>query len=152
MTADEFMSKVGEKFNITKVAANDGEGYSPKKHGEVGMFIGGSWYALTFKGTIDKTDPVGSLDVAVLQNNILNPILGIADPRTDKNIDFIGGIKGTAYLKNLVDSGEMCMAFSMYPTSIDELFAVADKGLLMPPKSTWFEPKLLSGVMLHKLD
>ncbi|MBP5707135.1 MAG: DUF1015 domain-containing protein [Spirochaetales bacterium] len=152
MTMDEFMNKVGEKFTVTKVNANDGEGYTPKNHGEVGLYINGSWYCLKYKGTIDKTDPVGSLDVAVLQNNILSPILGINDPRTDKNIDFIGGIKGSAYLKGLVDSGEMCMAFSMYPTSIDELFAVADKGLLMPPKSTWFEPKLLSGVMLHKLD
>jgi len=114
----------------------------------VGMYLNGQWYRLSLPN--DKNaDPLDNLDVAVLQNKILSPILGINDPKTDKRIDFVGGIRGLAELEKRVDSGEMAVAFSMYPTSMDELMAVADANQIMPPKSTWFEPKLRSGLLVH---
>jgi uncharacterized protein (DUF1015 family) len=100
---------------------------------------------------IDRRDPIGSLDVSLLQDRVLGPILGIGDPRTDKRIDFVGGIRGTDELKRRVDSGEMAIAFSMYPTTLEQLMAVSDAGAVMPPKSTWFEPKLRSGLFVHEL-
>lgn len=117
------------------------------------MYVGEKWYLLKPKpGSFNQDDPVESLDVAILQNNLLSPILDIKDPRTDKRIDFIGGIRGTEELEKLVDSGKFKLAFSLYHTSIDELFKVADSGKIMPPKSTWFEPKLRSGLITHLLD
>ena len=114
------------------------------------MYLGKTWYKLTAgKGTFNEQDPVESLDVSILQNNILAPVLGICDPKTDKRIDFVGGIRGLGELERRCES-EMKIAFSMYPTSIIELFDVADAGLLMPPKSTWFEPKLRSGLFIHR--
>jgi uncharacterized protein (DUF1015 family) len=101
--------------------------------------------------TIDRRDPIASLDVSLLQDRVLGPILGIGDPRTDKRIDFVGGIRGSAELERRVDSGEMAIAFSMYPTTLEQLMAVADAGQVMPPKSTWFEPKLRSGLFVHTL-
>lgn len=121
--------------------------YSPKAKGEMGMFLGKQWYSLTFKGKVSE-NPVESLDVSILQNKVLEPLLAIKDPKTDKRIKFIGGIRG---LKALEEQTKEGVAFSMYPTSMRELFAVSDAGLLMPPKSTWFEPKLRSGLFIHQI-
>jgi uncharacterized protein (DUF1015 family) len=116
------------------------------------MYLGKKWYKLTAKdGTFDPENPVDQLDVSILQKNLLTPILNIGDPRTDKRIDFIGGIRGLGELERLVDGG-MAVAFSMYPTTLDDLMSIADAGMIMPPKSTWFEPKLLSGLFIHKLE
>ena len=143
---DDFMSKVRDKFDIEERA----DMYQPEEKCTFGMYISGKWYKLTAKADIRVNDPVLGLDVSILQNNLLEPVLGINDPRVDKRIDFVGGIRGLKELERRV-SEDMEIAFSMYPTSIDELFAVADAGLLMPPKSTWFEPKLRSGIFIHKL-
>lgn len=143
---EEFMEKVKEKFDITLSE----KAVSPSKKGEMGMYLEGKWYVLNAHEDIMSDDPVAGLDVAILQDNLLTPVLGINDPRTDKRIDFIGGIRGLAELERRVGNG-MKAAFSMYPTSIRELFAVADAGRLMPPKSTWFEPKLRSGIFIHKI-
>ena len=127
------------------------EPVSPKEKGSFGMFLNGNWYLLKADESLLSSDPVEGLDVSVLQNHLLAPILGIGDPRIDKRIDFVGGIRGLAELEKRV-SEDMKIAFSMYPTSIDELLDVADAGLLMPPKSTWFEPKLRSGLFIHCLS
>ena len=142
-----FMDKISEVFNVT---ASDIP-VDPQIKGQVGMYIDGSWYKLDVKDGVVPDDVVGRLDVSVLQDNVLAPILGIQDPRTDQRIKFIGGIRGLSELERLVDGG-MAVAFSMYPTSITELFDIADAGLLMPPKSTWFEPKLRSGIFIHAID
>lgn len=145
-TEEEFFEKIKEKFDIEEKA----DKYQPEEKCTFGMFISGKWYKLTAKQDIRVDDPVLGLDVSILQNNLLDPILGIKDPRTDKRIDFVGGIRGLSELEKRANS-DMKIAFSMYPTSIDELFSVADAKLLMPPKSTWFEPKLRSGIFIHKL-
>ena len=138
------LSKLGELKEEKKA-------YSPKKKGTVGIFADGKWYSLKFDKELIPKDPVEGLDVSVLQNNVLGPVFGIKDPKTDKRIDFVGGIRGLSELERRVK--EDCkIAFSMYPTSIKELFAVADAGLLMPPKSTWFEPKLRSGLFIHEIE
>jgi uncharacterized protein (DUF1015 family) len=125
----------------------------PSKPGCVGVYLNGNWYTLEFDPkSIDHSDPIGSLDVSLLQDRVLGPILGVGDPRTDKRIDFIGGIRGTVELERRVDSGEMAIAFSMFPTTIQQLMAVSEAGKIMPPKSTWFEPKLRSGLLVHSLD
>ncbi|MGN1145586.1 MAG: DUF1015 domain-containing protein, partial [Acetatifactor sp.] len=124
--------------------------YAPREKGNFGMYIEGLWYHLKAKEGICSTDVVEGLDVSLLQNYILAPILGITDPKTDKRIDFVGGIRGLKELERRADT-DMKLAFSMYPTSIKELFDVADAKRLMPPKSTWFEPKLRSGLFLHDL-
>ena len=115
------------------------------------MYLDGTWYALKILPQYRSADPVKGLDVSILQDHLLAPVLGIGDPRTDKRIDFIGGIRGLEELKRRADS-DMEVAFAMYPTSIQELFAVADADLLMPPKSTWFEPKLRSGLFIHQIE
>ena len=144
------LKKVSENFDI-QVYSNS-EGYRPTKLHNFGMYMNGTWYNLTAKdGSFDKNDPVRSLDVAILQDNLLNPILGIGDPRKDKRIDFVGGIRGLEELSKRVDEGE-AVAFSMFPTSIEQLMAIADADEVMPPKSTWFEPKLRSGIITHLLD
>lgn len=145
-TFEEFLKKIEDKFVVTP---KDGQ-VAPAKKGTFGMYCEGKWYLLEAKKEILSQDPVDGLDVAILQNNLLTPVLGIQDPRTDKRIDFIGGIRGLGELERRADS-DMKIAFSMYPTSIAELFAVADAGLLMPPKSTWFEPKLRSGIFIHRI-
>ncbi|MDE6208331.1 MAG: DUF1015 domain-containing protein [Lachnospiraceae bacterium] len=145
-TEEEFLEKVSKCFDIEKVT----DPYLPEVKGNIGMFLNGEWYRLLAKEEIKVSDPVAGLDVALLQNNILTPILGIGDPRVDKRIDFIGGIRGLEELERRC-SLDMKIAFSMYPTSIEELFNVSDAGKLMPPKSTWFEPKLRSGLFIHKL-
>lgn len=126
---------------------------SPAGPGSIGVFLGGRWYRLTFDpGSIDHDDPIGALDVSLLQERILTPILGVGDPRMDTRIDFVGGIRGTQELERRVKSGEMAIGFAMYPTTLEQLMAVSDAGLIMPPKSTWFEPKLRSGLFVHTLD
>ncbi|MBO5387880.1 MAG: DUF1015 domain-containing protein [Lachnospiraceae bacterium] len=145
-TKEEFMAKVSEHFIIEEVSAP----LQPVEKCTFGMYLDNLWYKLTAKDEIKSDDPVAGLDVSVLQDNLLNPILGIEDPRVDKRIDFVGGIRGLSELERRV-AEDMTVAFSMYPTSIEELFDVADAGLLMPPKSTWFEPKLRSGIFIHKL-
>ena len=127
------------------------EAYSPRRKGEVGVFLDGRWYMLKFSDDLISDDPVDGLDVSVLQNNVLDPVFGIKDPKTDKRIDFVGGIRGLEELERRV-ADDCAIAFSMHPTSIGELFAVADNGRLMPPKSTWFEPKLRSGLFIHQIE
>jgi uncharacterized protein (DUF1015 family) len=147
LSVDEFMSKVQEKFKVEKSSSP----VSPAKKGTFGMYLDKQWYLLTANPELTKDlDAVGVLDVSVLQNNLLGPVLGIGDPRTDKRIDFVGGIRGLKELEKRAD-GDMCLSFSMFPTSITELFDVADNHMLMPPKSTWFEPKLRSGLFIHQL-
>ena len=117
------------------------------------MYLEGQWYKLSIKPElVPADDPVGRLDVSLLANNLIDPVLGISDPRRDKRIDFVGGIRGLKELERRVDSGEMAVAFSLYPTSLDQLMDVADAGEVMPPKSTWFEPKLRSGLLTYLLE
>jgi uncharacterized protein (DUF1015 family) len=145
---EEFLKKIEEKFDIEKT-----EYKKPAEQNTFGMYLKGTWYKLTAKPeSFDKNDPVNSLDVAILQNNLLNPILGIGDPRTDERVDFIGGIRGIGELEKVVDNGKFAVSFSMYPTSIEQLMNIADSGEVMPPKSTWFEPKLRSGMIVHSYD
>lgn len=145
---DAFIEKISECFDVEEASGQ----VSPDKKGTFGMYLEGKWYLLTAKPALyEDKDVVGALDVSVLQDYLLGPVLGIGDPRTDKRIDFIGGIRGLGELERRADS-DMKVSFSMYPTSIEELFAVADAGLLMPPKSTWFEPKLRSGIFIHNID
>ena len=149
-TKDEFLAKVAERFEITQM--NSAEPYHPAKLHEVAMYLDRQWYRIIPKaGTWDEANVVENLDVSILQKNLLHPILGIEDPRTDKRIDFIGGIRGLGELVKRVDSGREVVAFAMYPTSMDELIGIADAGEIMPPKSTWFEPKLRSGLFIHLL-
>lgn len=143
-----FMEKLSESFYIEKQGV---EPYTPKEKGTFGMFLEDEWYSLKAHEDILSDDAVDGLDVSILQQYLLSPVLGIGDPKTDKRIDFVGGIRGLKELERRVHS-DMKVAFSMYPTSISELFAVADAGRLMPPKSTWFEPKLRSGLFLHSLE
>lgn len=125
----------------------------PGAPGTMAFYLARHWYRLVVDPSrIDRTDPIGSLDVSLLQNLVLTPMLGVGDPRTDKRIDFVGGIRGTAELERRVDSGEMALGVSLYPTSLDQLMAVSDAGAIMPPKSTWFEPKLKSGLFVHTMD
>lgn len=142
---EEFIKKISEKFDVEKI-----EYKKPTAANTFGMYLKGTWYKLTAKaGTFDANDPVKSLDVSIMQENLLAPILGIGDPRTDNRIDFIGGIRGIKELERIVDNKSFVVAFSMYPTSIEQLMKIADSGEVMPPKSTWFEPKLRSGMVVH---
>jgi len=126
---------------------------SPAQTGEFGLYLAGQWYRLSiYSDRIPQDDPVGRLDVSLLQNHLIEPVLGIEDPRRDARIDFVGGIRGLGELERRVDSGEMALALSLYPTRMDDLMAVADAGEVMPPKSTWFEPKLADGLVSHVLD
>lgn len=145
-TQEEFLNKIKEKFDM----AESDRQVSPDKKGTFGMYLGGKWYKLTAHKDIMSDDPVDGLDVAVLQDNLLAPVLGIGDPKTDKRIDFVGGIRGLSELEKRCRE-DCVVAFFMYATSIAELFAVADAGKLMPPKSTWFEPKLRSGLFIHRI-
>jgi uncharacterized protein (DUF1015 family) len=146
MSGEQFIEKIKEKFTVEKSETP----VEPERKGTYGMYIGGSWYKLAAKDEILSSDAVDGLDVAILQNNIFEPLLGIEDPKTDKRIDFVGGIRGLDELVRRCNA-DCKAAFSMYPTSIAELFAVSDAGRLMPPKSTWFEPKLRSGIFIHRL-
>jgi uncharacterized protein (DUF1015 family) len=145
---DQFLVKVAEHFTVTKADA----AVKPQQTGEFGMYLAGQWYQLHIKPELVPADPVGQLDVSLLADLLIEPILGISDPRRDKRIDFVGGIRGLAELERRVDSGEMAVAFSLYPTGLGQLMAVADANEVMPPKSTWFEPKLADGLVSHVLD
>ena len=142
-TKEQFLEKLSKACRVEKSSAK-----SPDGSKKVSMYLDGQWYLLSFDNT-EGLDAVSSLDVALLQDRVLAPILGIGDPRTDERIDFVGGIKGTDELEKLVNSGKFAVAFSMYPTTTDQLMAIADAGQIMPPKSTWFEPKLRSGLFVH---
>jgi len=145
---DIFMAKVSEVFDVVPAEAT-----KPSNPRCFGMYLNESWYRLTAKpGSYPADDPVESLDVAILQKNLLTPVLGIGDPRSDENIDFVGGIRGLAELEKRVGTGEWWVAFALHPTAITQLFAVADADTVMPPKSTWFEPKLRSGLIVRPLD
>jgi len=143
---------LGEVTNCFLVEPSDGPA-KPSAPGEFGMYLGGNWYRLTiYMEKVPADDPVARLDVSLLQDNLLHPLLGIGDPRTDNRIDFVGGIRGLEELERRVDSGEMAVAFALYPTEMAALMAVADADEVMPPKSTWFEPKLADGLVSHVLD
>ncbi len=153
LSYEEIMNKIKINFTVEVIESNEKtNGFIPKSQKEIGMYLEGKWHILKVKKSIITGDPISSLDVSLLQNYILKPIFNINDPRTDKNMDFIGGNKDTLFLKELVDSNKFKIAFSMYPTSIEQLFAVADEEKLMPPKSTWFDPKPRSGFVIHLLD
>ncbi|MCG6886727.1 MAG: DUF1015 family protein [Proteobacteria bacterium] len=147
--ASAFVAALKEAFDVT---AED-TAVKPSRTGEFGMYLDGQWYRLSLHpDRIPQTDPVGRLDVSLLASNLIEPVLGISDPRRDKRIDFVGGIRGLAELEKRVNSGEMKVAFSLYPTRMQDLMAVADANEVMPPKSTWFEPKLADGLVSHVLD
>ncbi len=146
----EFLNKLSADFTVEKASVQP---YRPTEKHTFGLYLGGDWYQMTAKpGVVDTCDPVARLDVSVLQEKVIAPILGITDPRTDKRMDFVGGIRGLAELEKRVNSGEMTAAFAMFPTTLADLMAIADAGKVMPPKSTWFEPKLLSGLFIHFLS
>lgn len=146
----QFIEKVKKSFDIVEFGKSP---YHPESTHTFGMYLDGLWYKLTAKaGSWDDKDTVKSLDVSILQNNLLHPILGIEDPRRDKRIDFVGGIRGLKELQARVDSGIETVAFAMFPTTMDELIQIADESKIMPPKSTWFEPKLRSGLFIHLID
>ncbi len=143
-----FLRKIGEQFIISENFVEK----SPGQSHEIGMYLRGQWFKLRAKdGSYEKDDPFKVLDVSILQDNLLRPVLGIQNPRTDKRIEYVGGVRGMKELERLVDSGEFAVAFSLYPTSMEQLMAVSDTDKIMPPKSTWFEPKLRSGIFVHLL-
>jgi uncharacterized protein (DUF1015 family) len=146
LSKEAFLKKAGEKFDIAVLGT---DAYRPGQLHEFGMYLDGTWYKLTAKKGTYSEDPIGILDITILQNNLLDPVLGIKDQRTDKRIDFVGGIRGLQELENRVKSGQMQVAFSLYPVTIHQLFDIADSGNVMPPKSTWFEPKLRDGLLTH---
>ena len=148
LTKDELLQKLEGVFKINE----ESSAVSPNKTGEFGMYIEGQWYRLTIDPSLIPSDPVALLDVSLLADNLIDPILGVSDPRTDTRIDFVGGIRGLGELERRVDNKEMAIAFSLFPTRMEDLMAVADANKVMPPKSTWFEPKLADGLISHVLD
>jgi len=148
LSPEDFLARVKEKFEV-----KEREEAPELKAGSFGMYLNKKWLLLSAKkGSFDAANVMKSLDVSILQDNLLGPTLGIDDPRTNKRIDFVGGIRGTAELMRLVDSGKAAVAFSLHPTTVKQLMAISDQGLIMPPKSTWFEPKLKSGLFLHRFE
>jgi uncharacterized protein (DUF1015 family) len=148
MTTEDFLQAVGKAFTMETVSS----AYRPKKAAEFGMYLAGQWYCLQIANEKIPQDPVKRLDISLLSDFLIGPILDITDPRRDKRIDFVGGIRGLGELERRVDSGEMAVAFALFPTSMADLMAVADANEVMPPKSTWFEPKLADGLVSHVLD
>jgi len=149
-SSKELFSALEDLFSLEKIGSSQ---YKPEKKGEIGMYFEKKWYKLTIKGEkMDADDPVKSLDISYIQDNLLSLFFGIENPRTSEDIDFIGGIRGLDELEKLVNSGKFQVAFAMYPTSVGELINIADSGKVMPPKSTWFEPKLRSGLLVHSLS
>ena len=148
MSPAQFIEALGKSFTVTPSGAE----VRPASAGELGMVLGGRWYRLTIRPDLIPADPIGRLPISLLTNTIIEPLLGIADQRKDKRIDFIGGGRGLGELARRVASGEMAVAFALYPTQMEDLMAVADAGGIMPPKSTWFEPKLADGMVSHILD
>ena len=150
MTAEEFLAALQVNFTVQLKGA---EIYKPQRLHEFSLYLDGNWYCLTAKeGTYDETDPIGILDVDISSRLILDELLGIKDLRSDKRIDFVGGLRGLGELKRRVDSGEMKMALALYPVTMKQIMDIADSGKIMPPKATWFEPKLRSGLVIHKLS
>ncbi len=150
LSEEEFLSKLAEDFEVEEKGS---EIYKPNKLHNFSLYLGGKWYSLTAKaGRYDDNDPIGVLDVTISSNLILDKILGIKDLRSDKRIDFVGGIRGLGELKRRVDSGEMKVALALYPVTMQQIIDIADSGNIMPPKTTWFEPKLRSGLVIHELD
>lgn len=150
MTSEEFLKALTKNFVVEKKGT---EAYAPRQLHEFSLYLDGTWYSLKAKeGTYDDTDPIGVLDVDISSRLILDELLGIKDLRSDKRIDFVGGLRGLAELKRRVDSGEMRMALALYPVTMKQIMDIADSGEIMPPKATWFEPKLRSGLVIHKLD
>lgn len=150
LSDDQFLKALEKTFEVKKIGAQP---YKPTSLHNFSMYLAGNWYALTAKpGTYDDKDPIGVLDVTILSNHVLEDILGIKDLRTDKRIDFVGGLRGLEELKRRVDSGEMKVAFALHPVSMHQLINIADTGNIMPPKTTWFEPKLRSGMVIHSLE
>ncbi len=150
LSPDEFLNALNESFDVTEMGT---EIYTPNALHNFSMYIGGKWYSLTAKpGTYNDSDPIGVLDVTVLSNLVFDKILNLGDLRTSKRIDFVGGIRGLGELKRRVDSGEMVAAFALYPVTMRQIIDIADTGNIMPPKTTWFEPKLRSGLVIHKLS
>ena len=147
LTANDLLQRIEEKFSIEKTDVS----FLPDAPHTFGMYLDNNWYKLSAKENTFTSDPIGVLDITILQNNLLQPLLGIGDQRTDKRIDFIGGIRGLSELENRVNSGEMAVAFSLHPVSVQQLFDIADSGNVMPPKSTWFEPKLRDGLLTHQI-
>lgn len=148
LSEEAFLSTLEKCFDIAPLSHR----FEPEEKHQTGMYLKGRWYCLSMKtGTFDETDPVDRLDVSILQKNLLKPVLGIDDPRTSPRIDFIGGIRGLLELERLVNENQG-VAFAMYPTTLDDLMSIADSGKVMPPKSTWFEPKLRSGIFIHELS
>ena len=147
LNTDDFIEKIREKFTVT-----ESDQFKPETPHEFGMYLEGQWYKLVSKPGTFTTDPIGILDVTILSENIIKPLLGIADQRTDKRIDFVGGIRGIGELEKKVNSGEFTVAFSIYPVTMKQLFDIADSGQVMPPKSTWFEPKLRDGLLTHLIS
>lgn len=145
LSKEEFLDRINKNFSTEKLT----EAYSPEDEHNFGMYLDGSWYRLSAVEGSYATDPIGILDITILQNNLLSPVLGIKDQRTDERIDFIGGIRGLKELERRVNAKEMAVAFSLYPVSVQQLFDIADTGNVMPPKSTWFEPKLRDGLLTH---
>ncbi|MHB8915366.1 MAG: DUF1015 domain-containing protein [Thiobacillus sp.] len=148
LSVEAFLSRITSAFTVEPPS----NAVKPTQAGTFGMYLDGQWYRLSIRPELIPNDPVASLDVSLLQNNLIAPILGIDDPRRDKRIDFVGGIRGLSELKRRVDSGEMAVAFAFFPTGMADLMAVADANEVMPPKSTWFEPKLADGLVSHVLD
>ena len=148
LSKEEFLNRVAEYFIIEP----QNKAFAPQQLHDMGMFLDGSWYKLSARPGTFTEDPIGVLDVTILQDNLLDMVLDIKDQRTDTRIDFVGGIRGLAELEKRVNSGEMKVAFSLYPVSIQQLFDIADSGMVMPPKSTWFEPKLRDGLLTHLID
>jgi uncharacterized protein (DUF1015 family) len=149
LTPDKYLEKISSCFTVSK----NFTARSPQQLHDFGMYLGGEWYKITIKkGMYNESDPVASLDAAILQDHLLDPVLGIKDPRLDDRIKFIGGIRGMDELEKLVNKDGFAVAFSLYPTTMEQIIKVADAGAIMPPKSTWFEPKLRSGIFTHKLD
>ena len=150
LTNDEFLEKLAQSFDVTDMGSDI---YKPNKLHNFAMYLNGHWYSLTAKpGTYNDNDPIGVLDVTVLSNLVFDKILNLGDLRTSKRIDFVGGIRGLAELQKRVDSGEMVAAFALYPVTMRQIINIADTGNIMPPKTTWFEPKLRSGLVIHKLS
>ena len=150
MTEEQFVEALRTDFDVERVGT---EIYKPARLHEFSLYVGGTWYKLTAKpGTFDPEDPIGNLDVDISSRLILDKLLGITDLRSDKRIDFVGGLRGLGELKRRVDSGEMKMALALYPVTMEQIMKIADSGKIMPPKATWFEPKLRSGLVIHKLD
>jgi uncharacterized protein (DUF1015 family) len=157
LSPDAFLAMVRERFDVQPSSTRDanagslkaGGPGSPAKRGDIAMYFNGAWHTLRPRVAPDANDPIGSLDVSVLQEGLLAPVLKIADVRTDKRIDFVGGARGTTALEQAVDSGKAAVAFALFPVSVADLMAVSDAGAIMPPKSTWFEPKLRDGLLIH---